>query len=65
MLGIRLGHLVISPYNGERVKVEHLVSNDWLVRVPRAWGEAWISRLVDINDAVDAASQPTQQSDVA
>ena len=39
MLGIRIGTLMITPHNGDRIKVEAMPSGDCIVRVPRAWGD--------------------------
>lgn len=56
MLGVRIGTLLITPYNGERIKVEPVNDVDFIVRVPRAWRDGWLSKAQEINAAVDEAS---------
>ena len=57
MLGIRIGTLMITPHNGDRIKVEAMPSGDCIVRVPRAWGDGWIARAAEVNAAVEEAQR--------
>ncbi len=59
MLGVRFGHLMIVPYNGDSVRAEHVSGEDWIVRVPRLWGEAWVDRAYEVHLAVEQAMLPT------
>lgn len=61
MLGIRIGTLLITPYNGDRIKVEPVNATDSIVRVPRDWGEGWMAKAREIAAAVEE-SQACQPS---
>ncbi len=56
MLGIRFGNLFVVPYNGDSIDVKHVIGEDWIVRVPRSWGDRWMDRAYEIQRAVETAT---------
>ena len=57
MLGVRIGTLMVTPHNGDRILVEPLNGRDCIVRIPRSWGEAWLARAAELNAAVEEAQR--------
>jgi hypothetical protein len=61
MLGVRMQSLLVVPYNGDSIKVEIAPHETILVRVPAAWGDGWLDRARQINDAVAVATANTPE----